>query len=49
MKTLLAFLNGMREFRKGCTTHYEDYGLLCTYDAGRDLAHRITLRRFDSV
>lgn len=47
MKTILVFLNGIREFRTDFTTAYDDYGLQCTYDAGRDLAHRLTLRRFD--
>lgn len=47
MNTALAFLNGMREFRTDFTTHYDDYDLLCTYDKGRDVAHRITFRYWD--
>lgn len=42
-----AFLLGIAEFRLGCTTGFDDYELLCIYDAGRDLAHRLTFRRFD--
>jgi hypothetical protein len=37
----------MREFRTDLTTHYDDYDLLCSYDKGRDMAHRITFRRWD--
>lgn len=44
---LCACLKGMREFRRGVTTHYDDYDLLLAYDHGRELAHRITLRRFE--
>jgi hypothetical protein len=39
---------GMREFRTDCTTHY-DYPLIESYDAGRELAHMVTLRRFDQA
>lgn len=42
-----AFLLGMAEFRSDCTTGFDDLDLLDAYDAGRDLAHRLTLRRFD--
>lgn len=47
MKHLFAFLNGLREFRSDLTTHYDDYGLLDSYDRGRELAHCLTLRHFD--
>ena len=47
MNRLAAFLCGMREFRSSWTTHYADYQLLETYDAGRDFAHWLTFRRFD--
>jgi hypothetical protein len=43
-----AFINGVREFRSDVTTHYEDYDLLCSYDWGREWAHRVTFRRWDS-
>ena len=46
MGKIRIFLLGMREFRLGMTTHY-DYPQIETYDAGRELAHRITLRRYD--
>lgn len=54
MKTLRAFLRGMREFRSWVTwadparrdaSDYTDLDL--AYDRGREFAHRITLRCFD--
>lgn len=47
MKTALAFINGMREFRSDLTTHYNDRDLLNAYEWGREWAHRLTLRRYD--
>lgn len=47
MKRLYAYLLGMWEFRSGFTTHFENWDLMCTYDEGRDMAHRLTLRRFE--
>ena len=47
MNKVKVFLLGMREFRLGCTTHF-DYPLIENYDAGREFAHRITLRKWDS-
>ncbi|WP_175848537.1 hypothetical protein [Burkholderia multivorans] len=47
MQTILAFLNGIREFRMSCTTVYDDDDLMRAYDHGRDLAHRATFRRFE--
>jgi len=41
-----AFVLGVREFRSDLTTHF-DYPLIETYDLGRDLAHRLTLRHWD--
>ena len=46
MKHIKAFLTGMAEFRLSSTTSY-DPPLIDAYDAGRDLAHRLTLRRWD--
>lgn len=46
-KRLLAYLNGVREFRLSLTTHYDDYDLLCAYDLGREHANRVTGRRWD--
>ena len=46
MNKVRIFLLGMREFRLGMTAHY-DYPQIETYDAGRELAHRLTLRRYD--
>ena len=48
MRTIKAFINGMREFKLSCTTHY-DGRLLQAYDWGRELAHRVTLRRYDHI
>lgn len=47
MEKMRAFALGMREFRLSMTTSFDDYDLLCAYDAGRELAHRITFRRFE--
>jgi len=44
-----AFLLGVREFRSGVTTHFDDYDLLCTYDRGRELAHKLTRRKYDDT
>ncbi|MEI7652612.1 MAG: hypothetical protein WCJ96_11465 [Verrucomicrobiota bacterium] len=46
MKTIKAFLLGMREFRIDFTTNPGE-DLIPAYDHGRDLAHRLTLRRFE--
>lgn len=48
MKTLFAFINGMLEFRSIYTTHYSNYYSMRAYDAGRDMAHRLTLRRYEA-
>ena len=47
MLKLRAFLNGMLEFRTSWTTNYPDDALMETYDRGRDLAHRLTFRRYE--
>ncbi|MET3139858.1 hypothetical protein AAKU61_004240 [Undibacterium sp. GrIS 1.2] len=46
MKQLFAFLNGMREFRSSFTTHYPET-LEESYGWGREIAHRLTLRKFE--
>lgn len=46
MKSLYAFLLGIAEFRSDFTTNPGD-DFIEAYDAGRDLAHRLTFRRFD--
>lgn len=43
---LEAFLLGMREFRRSCTTHVEEHD--GAYECGREWAHRLTLRFFES-
>lgn len=40
------YLTGMKEFRLDYTTNPGD-DLIETYDAGRDMAHRLTLRKWD--
>lgn len=50
MTFIIAFLRGMWEFRSECTWSDPsgDYTNLDeAYDRGRDLAHRLTLRRYD--
>lgn len=47
MNEIKAYVMGIREFRLSFTTGYDDYALLEAYDAGRDLAHRLTLRYWD--
>lgn len=46
MKNLFAFLLGIWEFRSDCTTH-QDEKTENFYDWGREIAHRITFRKFD--
>mgnify|MGYP006266514025 CR=1 FL=1 len=40
------FLNGMREFRMDYTQNPGEH-LLETYDSGRELAHKLTFRKWD--
>lgn len=46
MDKLKAFVLGVREFRMDSTTSF-DSPLIESYDRGRDLAHRLTLRCWD--
>lgn len=46
VNAIKAFCLGMIEFRSTVTTHF-DGDLIETYDRGRDLAHRLTFRRFE--
>lgn len=46
LTNLRAFLLGMFEFRSDFTTNPGE-DLIETYDAGRDLAHRLTFRKWD--
>ncbi|RWR30456.1 hypothetical protein D2T29_12350 [Sinirhodobacter populi] len=55
MPTIKAFFLGVREFRLSCTwadparMQGDDYTALDeAYDAGRELAHRLTFRHFDN-
>jgi hypothetical protein len=54
MRIALAFLYGMYEFRRGITWadpyRHDDLSYTAedkAYDRGRELAHRLTFRRFD--
>ncbi len=47
MKTIRIFVLGMLEFRSCMTTHFY-HPEIETYDAGRELAHKLTLRLFDN-
>lgn len=47
MQKVKAFLKGVQEFRSNWTTGYEDLAVLEVYDMGRELAHRLTFRRFE--
>lgn len=42
-----AFLLGMVEFRNSFTTRHDDLSLSESYDRGRDMAHRLTFRKFE--
>jgi hypothetical protein len=46
-KKIKAFCMGIVEFRADLTTSYADYSDLCTYDTGREFAHRVTFRKFE--
>lgn len=46
MRTIWAFLLGVFEFRQDFTTHIGP-DLDEAYDRGREMAHRLTLRRFE--
>jgi hypothetical protein len=43
---LRVFLLGMREFKTTQTTHFGPE-FINVYDWGREIAHRLTLRRFE--
>lgn len=42
-----AFVLGALQFRSDWTTHFNDCAMAAAYDFGRELAHRLTFRRFD--
>lgn len=51
MQTIIAFCRGVAEFRSGCTWADPRGGyteLDEAYDRGREFAHRVTLRRWDT-
>jgi hypothetical protein len=44
-----AFILGVTEFRSDLTTHLAAFSLEEAYDRGREFAHVVTLRRYDSA
>jgi len=46
MKTIYYFLLGLIQFKSGYTTYPYEY--IEAYDTGRELAHRVTRRRYES-
>ena len=48
MKTIRAYILGMVEFRSDITTAYANHNLALAYDYGRDMMHRLTLRKWDA-
>ena len=48
MQKIKAFILGMWEFRTDMTTSFDDYNLYNYYDWGREIAHRITFRKFEN-
>lgn len=44
---VICFVIGFAEFRQTVTPHITDLGMRDAYDAGRELAHRLTLRRYE--
>ena len=47
MSRLRAFLLGVQEFRLSLTTHFDD-DMREAYDWGREWAHSLTFRRYES-
>jgi len=42
-----AFIQGVVQFRYAFTSRYTSYRLSRAFDAGREFAHFVTLRRFE--
>lgn len=47
LEKLYAFVMGIVEFRSDFTLSFEDDNIQEIYDAGREVTHKITLRKFD--
>lgn len=47
MQRLKAFLLGMYVFRLSLTASFEDLAVQDAYEAGRDMAHQLTFRKYD--
>lgn len=47
MKCIKAFILGLMEFRQAFTTSYFCTNTQYIYDLGRDMAHKLTFRRYE--
>jgi len=47
MAKICAFISGFVEFRLSFTRHYQNQDAAISYDLGRELAHKLTLRAFE--
>ena len=47
-KMIRAYLLGLYEFRRMFTTSFDTDAEYIAYDRGRDMAHKVTLRHWDS-
>lgn len=48
MTKIKAFFLGIAEFRSDLTTSFDDWETLDAYEWGREWAHRLTFRRFET-
>ena len=46
LNKIKVYFLGMKEFRLGVTTHF-DFPLIESYDSGREMAHKLTFRKWD--
>lgn len=49
MRRIHSFILGLLEFRSCYTTHFSDYDCQIAYDTGRELAHKLTLRKWEQA
>lgn len=47
LRNPVAATRGVVEFRLTATFHYDSEDLSFAYDCGRELAHRVTMRRWE--
>jgi hypothetical protein len=46
-QSIIAFFNGIYEFKLSFTTHYDDLFVADAYDFGREFAHIATFRKYE--